>query len=378
MEADRGSGVVNPETTSSTNPPTGEDSLTKVPPQETNAGLFGQVIAPKTLRRSAKRLVSAERRPSAAAAERRRKEELAQKMRDLEFPRITATELYYRHGGWEQKRAKVINAMIDNQIIGLRRQHFENCGSSCRVMRKRGTDELRLVGFFCHDRFCDPCQRQRSKLLAANIMAQIEPDKFNRMITLTLLHLDKPLSERLKHLYHSFKLLRLMPAWRDSQKGGVACLEVKIGTDGMFHPHLHIISQGTYLAGEVLTRCWTAATKDSYRTHIGMIKSREGAAKYVSEYAASPIDDNIYEDAEKLREVMTAMKGVRTANSFGVWRKYKLLAKPPQDGIWEPVCSLQDLLDAVCRKEPWAIAMMTNCQKHRLSEWTDDGEPAPF
>lgn len=378
MEADRASGEILPNKSSvdSTAPRT--LCLTTVPPQETSAddrGLFHQSIKVK---RSAKRLVPSLRRPSAAARERERKADIAQRMKDLEFPSITPTELSYRHGRWENKRDRVINAMIDNQIINLRRQHFENCGSSCRVMRKAGTDELRLTGFFCHDRFCDPCQRQRAKLLAGNIMAQIEPDKFNRMITLTLLHVARPLKERITHLYQSFRRLRALPAWSQTQKGGVACFELKIGGDGLFHPHLHIISQGTYLAGEVLTKLWSASTRDSYRTHIGMIRSREGAAKYVSEYAASPIDDNIYEQPGKLAETMIAMKGVRCANSFGQWRRYKLLQKPELDGTWEPVCSLNDLLSAVVKKEPWAIAMMTNCQRHRVNEFTDDGEPTPF
>lgn len=378
MEADRGSGISNPPNSHVATRADGSTCITTVPPQETNAGLRGLFDQPIKLKRSAKRLVSRERRPSAAASERQRKQDMAQKMRDLEFPTITATELYYRHAGWESKRARVINAFIDNNVTGLRRQHFENCGSSCRVLRKQGSDELRLVGFFCHDRMCDPCKRQRAKLLAANIAAQIDADKFNRMITLTLLHSDKPLKERLDHLYHSFKLLRLMPAWRDTQKGGVTNLEVKIGEDGLWHPHLHLISQGTYIAGKQLSACWLAATKDSWRTYVGIVKDRAGAAGYVADYCNKTLDNNVYEHPGKLAEAMIALRGVRITNSFGCWRKYQLLKKPPLDGVWEPLCSLQDLLNAVCRKEPWAIAVMTNCQKHRLGEWIDDAEPAPF
>lgn len=212
----------------------------------------------------------------------------------------------------------------------------------------------------------------------------MQPERPHRFITLTIPHVSEPLKDRVKLLYDSFKRLRDMPAWKKANEGGVSFLEVKIGNDGMWHPHLHIISCGTYFPGETLSKCWESAVGVRARTHIKFIEpmskraeSRVSVTKYLTTYAASPIDDNVIEDEAKLDEAITALKGCRCSNAFGSWRGKTLIDKTPPDGEWEHVCTIDQLLTATHRGEPWAIALMKNVAPSKLIECLPDDLAPP-
>lgn len=350
------------------NPPANRAlSSSTLVPQETSAiireaTLFGvstKRVKPKPIARSVRIAERQKTRAERAA--------VASFLDAKTFALPTELETAFRHSGWRARRARIINALVRTGAPEFRKRQFERCGSCCCVKRKVGTDEARIVGNYCHDRWCLPCQRARARLLAASVLELMDSDRPHRFITLTLPHDHTPLKQRVKRLYDSFKRMRDMPRWKECNEGGVAFLEVKIGNDGDWHPHLHIISVGTYFPGETLSRCWEAAVGVRCRTHIKFIEpmskrpeARVAVTKYLTTYAASPIDDNVIESEDKLDEAITALRGCRCCNAFGKWRGKTLIDSDPPDGVWEHVCTMDQLLIAAHNLEPWAVALLTN------------------
>lgn len=363
------------------NPPLSSSTLV---PQETSAIIRAPTLFGISTQRAKHVPIKASVRRAEREKSRAEKAAVARFLELKSFSVPTDLETCFRHSGWRFRRARVINALVRIGAPEFRRKQFERCGSCCTIKRKIGTEEARIVGNYCHDRWCLPCQQARARLLAASVLELMDTDRPHRFITLTLPHDHTPLKHRLKKLYDSFKRMRDMPAWKKANEGGVAFLEVKIGDDGDWHPHLHIISVGLYFPGETLSRCWEAAVGTRARTHIKFIEpmskrpeARIAVTKYLTTYAASPIDDNVIEQEEKLDEAMTALRGTRCCNAFGSWRGKTLIDKDPPDGEWEHVCTLDQLLTAAHAHQPWAMALLKNVAPHQVKHVIPDATAPP-
>lgn len=154
------------------------------------------------------------------------------------------------------------------------------------------------------------------------------------MITLTLRHSPTPLKDQLRRLKSCFKELRRRRAWKNHVTGGVGFVEVKLSEhDGMWHVHLHVLCEGTFFSHRLISTEWHAVTGDSSIVHIARQGSPESMARYCSKYVTKPIDSKIYEQPEKLDEVMLAMKGEHVYITFGQWRKLEIEPEP-EEGQW--------------------------------------------
>lgn len=253
----------------------------------------------------------------------------------------------------------------------FRKMQFERCGSCCHIKRKVGGDDVRIFANYCHDRWCVPCQQARSRVLAATVLAAMNPDEAHRFVTVTAPHSDRPLKDQIRSMFDAFKRMADMPEWKRYTRGGVKFLEVKKGNDGLWHPHLHLITCGSFMPGEALTRMWSTAYGQQCRTHIKFIEpmstnpnARVAVAKYLTSYAVSAIDANVYQSEASLDEAMTALRGVRWCSTIGSWRGAKLIDKEPLEGEWESVCSIDQLMDAARQAKPWAIALLRRVSPH--------------
>ncbi len=141
-----------------------------------------------------------------------------------------------------------------------------------------------------------------------------------RFVTLTLKHSNHPLNDQLDRLYHSFRLLRRRPFWRQHVPGGALFLEVKLGADGKYHPHFHILCETKWLDTYQLCEEWHKVTGDSFRCDVRPVEKYEYRAKYVTKYATKPCDSTILNHPERLDEFVCAIKSRRLYQPFGSWK----------------------------------------------------------
>lgn len=180
-------------------------------------------------------------------------------------------------------------------------------------------------------------------MIAHNVRDRLRP-KIARFVTLTLRATHEPLADLLNLLYESFAKLRRSSVWSMTQIGGVAFLEVKWckGTK-RWHPHLHILSEGKYIAKQALSNAWRKATGGSFIVDVKKIHNADAAVGYVVKYASKPHDASMFRDPQRLEEAIIALKGRRLCLTYGTWRGIKL-TEVPDAGTWSPLAPLARII----------------------------------
>jgi hypothetical protein len=261
-------------------------------------------------------------------------------------------ETIFRHSGWSVRRSKVLAALNRAGASEMTIDRFEECGSDCAVEWSATEQRHRVRANYCHNRHCEPCQRSKANLMASNLRARLgeRPAGRYRFVTLTLNADGKSLLERVKRLYTSWRNLRKTKMFRESQHGGVAMLEVKLNSrdpeSGIFnwHCHLHLVTEGGWLDQNQLSHAWFKVTGDSYIVHVTAVSDPRGASAYLTKYVTKGTSPAVWDDVELATEWMVAMRGVRSAATFGSWRGFKLLAKPKSATDWVFVGTLDQLI----------------------------------
>jgi Replication protein len=305
-----------------------------------------------------------------AKSKARSREELrAQKQREKEAeveyvdgPSITEDEAWFRHNNWAEKRKRVRQALADAGSSQNSLNSFDNCGSDCQVEWSESQERYRVVACYCHNRHCEACMKAKSALITNNLRDKMRgaEKKQHRFITLTLRHSDAPLKQQIKRLYACYKRLRQLPEWKSSQKGGAATLEVKYQPHSKkWHPHLHLISEGSYLSTYWLSQAWRTITGDSHVVDIRLISADKDVAYYVGKYVTKGTNFEVWEDPAVAAEWVRSVKGVRMCATFGSWRGYKLLHREKeQPGEWQHVASLKSLVRRAQAGEVHALELL--------------------
>jgi hypothetical protein len=251
-------------------------------------------------------------------------------------------EQQFRHSSWVVMRHRTMAALERCHVGEKRCDAFANCGGGAWLYVAAGGDDLTIKCNKCHDRWCLACGRERAGRISANLLTVMSA-KTCRFITLTLRHSSTPLKDQLDRLYRSFNALRRRAKFRESVKGGGAFLEVKVGRDGLWHPHLHVICEGTFLAHKTLSAEWHAVTGDSWIVDIRSVKDDGEAASYVAKYLTKPASHDVYSSAEKLDEMIITLRGRRLCMTFGSWRGVVLEPKDDDGVEWKPIASIDSL-----------------------------------
>ena len=272
----------------------------------------------------------------------------------------------FRHSGWHRDRLKVYRAMQAAGFPQARLERFAVCGHNAWVVQHPEDPNIfRIHANTCRDRYCLPCGQARARTIAANLAAIVSRGTF-RFITLTLKHSDAPLADQVDRLFASFRRLRETAIWKASQTGGVTFLEVKRSAgDGGWHPHLHVLSRGSYLKKRFLSEAWHTVTGDSFIVDITLVKHECEVTRYVTKYASKPMDPSTFRDADSLLEAIQSLKGRRLVSSFGDLRDAQLVLQ--NDSLdWIPVDTLARICVAAKNGDPDAVRIMENllCQQH--------------
>jgi hypothetical protein len=312
--------------------------------------------------------------------EKRREKQKAkeQKVEYVEGEPITEDEAWFRHHNWQDKRTRVRQALLAACSSQNALNAFDNCGSDCTVEFNEAEKRYRVRGCYCHSRHCEPCMRSKSTVIVNNLRQELKSREHRtfRFITLTLRHDHRtPLKEQRQRLYDCYKKLRGTPLWK-SQNGGVATLEIiwveagdyprKNGggtyhTDGGWHPHLHIISEGSFLDTYKLSDQWHAITGDSYMVDVRIMSKEKDVAYYVGKYVTKGTTDTVWADPARAKEWVLAVKGVRMAMTFGNWRGMKLLAKPKVETEgWQTLGTLGSIVRRAQAGDTWALDLLVH------------------
>lgn len=277
------------------------------------------------------------------------------------IPPATHEETVFRHGHWQPRRLRVRAAIARCGANTFQLDRFDACGSECSIEWSSELQKHRVRANYCKNRHCEPCARAKANLIARNLRAELELEKRarHRFITVTLKHSDAPLAQQIRRLYASFKKLRGSKVWKQSQVGGAFMLEVK-HNGRHWHPHLHIISAGTFIRKEDLSAAWLKATGDSMIVDVRAIDSAKDAVHYVCKYVTKGTSTAVWQSEELSDQFVIATRGVRTCGTYGTWRRFKLLAAKPTATDWQPVGKLSDVWNAARREEPWAIAIFVS------------------
>ena len=260
----------------------------------------------------------------------------------------------FRHSGWKKDRQRVREAFYRTHQPLNRQVDFLECGKHVYVYQSvDDPSQYSVGGSTCHDRFCLPCGRERSRRIATNVLHKIEKEQA-RFLTLTLKSATEPLAELLAKLTANFTTLRGTKLWRNKVTGGVAFLEIKwFANTQRWHPHLHCLVQGRYLPRDELSKLWLKITGTSHIVDIRFAKDNNLVTHYITKYATKPLDHTVVIDPDRLCEAILALKGKRLCLTFGSWRGFSLTA-PTQDGQWINLGLLSELVKAATAGNPSA------------------------
>ena len=288
-------------------------------------------------------------------------------------PAPTQAETSFRHRGWAVRRQKIDDALVRTGMSWRRIERFRACGACAVIEHSPSTDRFRVTAFFCHDRNCVPCANAKAAELRRILIAHMH-GRDARLITLTIKHRDAPLRDELKRLRKAFQKLRATKWWKRLAKGGVVCTEVKRGADGGWHPHLHIIVEGSFIPVKELSEAWLKATGDSYIVDVRRITNDRQAAAYVTKYVTKPIDSKVIDVPEDLDEAIKALHHARMYEPFGTWRVELMQCEANDPGDWTPVCTVVELARSLKNNEKWAQQLWQLVSQEREEKSRDAPE----
>lgn len=170
----------------------------------------------------------------------------------------------------------------------------------------------------CGNRFCPICSKSRRSRLKKRVKflmnrVKLEPKQSFKFLTLTIPNMPDP-AEQFRVLQKSFRRLRQRKYWKDNVKGGCVFYEVKIGTDGNYHIHLHAVIESRYMPVRELSALWSQVSPGSI-IDIQWI-SDKAVISYITKYTTkSDLSLQHQLDASKM------LKGTRLFQPFGTWHK---------------------------------------------------------
>lgn len=223
------------------------------------------------------------------------------------------------HARFRPLRLLVLDAMngSEDPKLKARTRRMEAC-CVAPIFALKSDGRVGVVPGFCRDRMCPLCQHHRGRDVAIRVNAAVLAMNAPRFLTLTLKHTDAPLTDQLDRLYQAFRDLRKRPEWKAHVAGGIGTLEVKRSECGRFwHPHLHLLIDGTFWAHKDIKVTWERVTGDSSIVWIEAVHDRSRAANYISTYVAKPADVAGWQTSW-VCEYALALAGRRLVISFGV------------------------------------------------------------
>jgi hypothetical protein len=234
------------------------------------------------------------------------------------------------------ERTRQVLELLTDDGRDNRLTSFDGCRSFAWFVRHRDSGKIRVASSRCGLRWCPLCIRTRRYIITQSVSAWLKTIEQPKFLTLTLKHTDSPLSQQIDDLYSFFKEFKRRKFFKKRLIGGVWFFQVKkSATDGMYHPHLHILFEGRYLPHDEVSAIWSKITHGSSVVDIRAINNARKAVDYVARYASAPCDLAKLDVLSGL-EVVSALHGRRIVGTFGTGSVVKFTAQKPDDAeAWE-------------------------------------------
>jgi hypothetical protein len=271
-----------------------------------------------------------------------------------------ASELHFRHSGWMADRKRVRAALVACNVRTGRLARFDECGANAVVEYSPSLQRHRVRGNYCGDRFCLPCGVARAKRCTDRLLREVNGRDVLK-IELTIKGRDRPLAEALDHLLASFVKLRRTNAFKKWCRAGFAFIEIGRGDrSGLWHPHLHIIADGSYVNQKALSAAWLKATGDSDVVWISRVPADSDRLRYACKYAGKGWTREVATDHDSLIECVSALRGRRLVIPFGGWYGTHPELAAPAATDWTRVDRVTRILEAAGRGETWAVGVFVS------------------
>lgn len=284
---------------------------------------------------------------------------------------VAARFAHADHIGTKNLMDLVVREAEPNEKRALR---FRNCGSHVMLYMDPDTGDLQMRSNWCEARTCPRCSKtygRNTALRFAQWLGYIAPHHW-RFITLTLSHSVKPLVEQLQFIRESFRRLRQTEIWKGSQHYGKAIIEVTYNENtGTWHPHLHVISRGGFIAQGKLSAAWKRASNGSYVCDVREIQSGKHVANYVSKYVGKPpvVPDGV-KKLTLFKEYYTALRNKKMIISYGKappLPDLKDCADPQNDNVnWQLLGSLNAIIIDSNNGCDFATGILQRLEKQRF------------
>lgn len=236
--------------------------------------------------------------------------------------------------------AERVYGCLDERKDRSRVDRLHWCRSTAWFCRHTESGEVRVASNSCHLRWCPVCAQSRRNYIAHEVAEWTSSASHPKFLTLTLKHTSAPLDHQVTCLYNFFRELRRRKEFRRCVKGGIWFFQIKKSkSDSLWHPHLHCLVEGLYLAKRKLHKMWCQVTFGSFIADIRAVHDPQAAANDAARYASSPgtLVDLPIQDA---CELVDAMHGRRICGTWGTGRTVSLRpAKEKDPGTWQNVGS---------------------------------------
>lgn len=223
-------------------------------------------------------------------------------------------------------RESVISKMrtIDTLKAARLARRLAKCCSEPVICVAGENDEIRIREKRCKSRICPLCRKERARACFCRTLDIVKRMNSPRFITLTIKHSHEPLRVQLMRLRGCFAKLRRRDSWKDHVSGGIYTIEITWNsTDESWHPHIHIIADGSFYSQAELSNEWHRVTGDSYRVDIRRCNSQTQLASYITSYV-SKCDDVRRFPAAQLADWALSVESIRLIQTFGSYHAIKI------------------------------------------------------
>lgn len=196
------------------------------------------------------------------------------------------------HGRFSAERDAILRALLaDTKRRWVKRtlKMADCCSTPAVGLTPSGCPNA--IWFRCRDRLCPLCAHARSGQVTERVLVATRDADALRFLTLTVAASNEPLRDQMDRLTARYKALRKTDEWKAHVRGAIATIEVTLNAEtGKWHPHLHVLADGTFWDQRSISRTWERVTGDSPIVYIEAVRGRGKVAKYVAKYAAKPGD----------------------------------------------------------------------------------------
>lgn len=214
--------------------------------------------------------------------------------------------------------AESMYSRLDERDELRRMKLLNDCRTKAWFVRNVETGLVHVASNACRLRWCPICSRAKSAFITNAVKPWIESLQTARFLTLTLRHSNAPLQSQIDKLYADFRLLRKDTKFKKLCTGGIWFFQIKLSEKTQqWHPHIHCILSGKYIAHEWISRKWLSVTKSSNVVDIRMVRDPNKAANEVARYSATPAQLRTLDNEQRI-EVFDSMHRRRMCGTWGM------------------------------------------------------------